>query len=65
MVDIECMGANTSEVVKPESCEITEVKKLCNLKAVFLETQSVDSSVWPLKLMISNISGYWWLGCNL
>jgi hypothetical protein len=34
-------------------------------KSVFFESQSEDSIVWPLKLMISNISRYWQLGCNL
>jgi hypothetical protein len=41
--------------MKLESCEIIEVKRLSNLKIVFLESESVDPGVWPLKLMISNI----------
>jgi hypothetical protein len=51
--------SNTLEVMKPKSYEIIEVKRLSNLKVVFLENQSVDFSVWPLKLMILNISRYW------
>jgi hypothetical protein len=31
--------------MKLEGCEIIEVKRLWNLKAIFLESQSVNSSV--------------------
>jgi hypothetical protein len=29
--------SNTLEVMKPKSCEIIDVKRLCNLKVIFLE----------------------------
>jgi hypothetical protein len=44
--------------MKPESYEIIKVKRLQNLKVVFLESQLVDSSVLPLKLTILNILRY-------